>query len=89
MTYLVNVAVDAVVQNEGHQQLLNVMCRDVELLRYKRDSDARVGLYQPKYHLWHVRRHGINSAWPRIVHRVRITACKILAGRLSRKAGVS
>ena len=48
---LVDVPLDAAVQDEGDQQLLHVALVHIELLRHTRDADARVGLDQLQHHL--------------------------------------
>jgi len=69
---LVDVPLNAAIQDEGDQQLLHVALVHIELLRHKRDADARVGLDQLQHHL--------------LVQRARrIKPCLIQAGRRSRK----
>ncbi len=50
-SYLVDVAVYPVVQDQGHQQLLHVRLWDVELLRHEGYPDPRVRLYKFQDHL--------------------------------------
>ena len=49
--YLIDVAVNAIVEDERHQQLLDVLLWDVKLPRNKGDADARVWLNQLEHNL--------------------------------------
>ena len=49
--HLVNVARDAVVEDEGDEQLLHISLGDVELAGDEGDAHARVGLHQLEEHL--------------------------------------
>ena len=49
--HLINVAIDPVVQDEHHQQLLHISLGDVQLLGHKGDPYACVGLYELQHHL--------------------------------------
>ena len=49
--HLINVSIYPVVENQHHQQLLDISLRDVELLGHKGDANARVGLYELQHNL--------------------------------------
>lgn len=49
--HLINVSIYPIVQNQHHQQLLDIGLRDVQLLGHKGDANARVGLYELQHNL--------------------------------------